>query len=172
MSIVTADLKFYLSGGTSNTSVANSRGGARSTIEPGGVITSGLLNNLWSDVPSGESATGSTKYRCIYVRNINVATTWTNAKIWISSPTTSQDDEIDIGLGSSAINGTEQGPVNEGTAPSSVTFSRPANKGTGLTLGNIPATQHKAVWIRRVVDASAAQANNNFYILSVEGETT
>lgn len=172
MSIVTSDIQLVLSGGSANTSASASIGGARSQVDPGGIITSGLLNNLWLDVASAESAAGSVKYRCVYIRNINVATTWTNPKVWISALTTSADDEVDIGLGSSAVNGTEQTIANENTAPTSVTFSRPTTKGTGLSLTNIPATQHKAIWIRRTVNASAAQNNNNFYILSYEGETT
>lgn len=170
MSIITNDLKFYLSGGTTNVNPNNSLGGARSTVG-GGVQVSGTLNNMWPDIGNVESADGSTKYRCIYVRNDNVEFTWSNAKIWVSTLTASTSDEIDIAIGSAAINATEQTIANETTAPTSVTFSRPTTKGTGLNIGTLTAGQHRSIWLRRVVQPGATQISNNFYILAVEGET-
>ncbi len=77
----------------------------------------------------------------------------------------------DIGLGSSAVNGTEQTIANEGTAPTSVTFSAPATKGAGLSIGNIPAGQHKAIWVRRTITAGAAANNLDNVVIRVEGDT-
>jgi hypothetical protein len=68
------------------------------------------------------------------------------------------------------VNGTEQTVADEQTAPSGVTFSQPANKGAGIALGSIPAGQHRAVWVLRIV-AAAAPANNDAYTLRVEGDT-
>lgn len=170
MSIVSNDLKVYLSGGTGNTNINDSLGGARSTVNDG-VQVSNTLNNMWPDITSTESSDGSIRYRCVYIRNTNVEFTWSNAKIWISTPTESSDDEVDIAIGSAAINATEQTIANDTTAPSSVTFSRPTSKGTGLNLGTLTAGQHRSIWIRRTVDPGAAQQSNNFYILAFEGET-
>lgn len=172
MTITSAEIKYCLSGGTTNTAPANSIGGARSTVDPGGIITSGVLNNLWQDVDATQAQSGSTKYRCIYVRNTNLADTWTSPKIWISTLTTSDDDEVDIGLGTSAVNGTEQSVANENTAPSGVTFSRPITKAGGLTLAaTLTAGQHKAVWVKRTVNPGAASESNNFYVLTSEGDS-
>jgi hypothetical protein len=172
MTITSSEIKYYISGGTTNTNPALSIGGARSTVG-GGEITSGVLNNVWSDIDATQAGAGSVKYRCIYVRNTNLEDTWTSPKIWLSSLTTSSDDEVDIGLGSSAVNGTEQSVANEDSAPTGgVTFSRPVSKATGLTLGStLTAGQHKALWIRRTVLSGAGQITNNFYILTSEGDS-
>lgn len=170
MSIIPSDIKFILSGGSTNTNPLASIGGARSTVA-GGYIVSGTLNNLWQDVDNTESSSGSTKYRCIYVRNENVANTLSNTKIWISSLTPSSDDEVDIALGSAAINSTEQTIANETTAPTGgVTFSRPISKATGLTIGNLTPNSFKSVWIKRSLNPNAAQITNNFYIIAAEGD--
>ena len=50
-----------------------------------------------------------------------------NSVIWIASNTPSADTTIEIALGSSAINGTEQTIANENTAPTGVTFSAPSS---------------------------------------------
>jgi hypothetical protein len=171
MTITSSEIKYYISGGSTNTNPALAIGGARSTVT-GGEITSGVLNNVWANIDATQAAAGSVKYRCIYVRNTNLADTWTLPKIWISSLTTSTDDEVDIALGSSAINGTETSVANENTAPSGPTFSRPVSKATGLTLGStLTAGQHKAVWIRRTLLSGAQQISNNFYIITSEGDS-
>lgn len=114
-----------------------------------------MTHNLWDVVSSQESNDGDTEYRCIYVVNNHGSLTLQNAKVWISSNTSSSSTEIQIGLGVSAINGTETAVGNEGTAPGGVTFSLAASEGAALSIGNIPAGQHKAIWIRRVVTAAA-----------------
>jgi hypothetical protein len=43
--------------------------------------------------------------------------------VWISSNTPASDTQIAIGVGTAAVNGTEQTVANESTAPSGVTFS-------------------------------------------------
>jgi hypothetical protein len=171
MAIIASDIVFRLSGGAANTAQASSLGGARSTAGGAAIITTDTINNVWSDVSGAEGATGSIKYRCIYVLNNHGSLTYTAPKIWISANTTSADDEIDIGLGSSAVNGTEQTVANEDTAPTSVTFSHPTTFAGGLAITDLPFGQHKAIWIRRTVNAAAAAANANPYTLSVQGET-
>lgn len=84
-----------------------------------------------------------------------------NSVIWIQSNTTSADTSIEIGLGSSAVNGTEQTVANESTAPTGVTFSAPSSQGTALSIGNIPPGEHKAVWVKRIVNAGAVAYNND-----------
>lgn len=170
MAIITTEIVFRLSGGAANTSPDASLGGARSTAG-GGIITTDTLNNVWDNVSGAEGAAGDIEYRCIYVLNTNGTLTYTAPKIWISADTTSTDDEIDIGLGSSAVNGTEQTVANESTAPTAVTFSHPTTFAGGLATNDLPAGQHKAIWIRRTVNTNAAAANANPYTLSIQGET-
>ena len=152
MPITSAEIVYRLSGGAANSNANTSLGGAKSsTVVPAA---------LFDDVTSAESAAGDTEYRCFYVHNANASLAMQNAVIYIQANTTGS--RIAIGVGSSAINATEQTVADEGTAPAGVTFYQPANKAAGLALGNIPAGQHRAVWVRRTIGAATAAANDTY----------
>jgi|SRR5215510_624103 len=168
MAILNTDIVYRLSGGASNTDPNAALGGAISTT----AITDNTLNNLWDNVSGDEGSAGDTEYRCFYVRNSHASLTLQSPMIWISSNTTSSSDEVDIGLGSSAVNGTEQSVANESTAPTSVTFSHPTTKAGGIALGNIPNGQHRAIWVKRIVTGGAGAIDNNAYNITVEGDTS
>ena len=160
MSITSAEVVYRLSGGAANSNANASLGGAKSsTVVPAA---------LFDDVTSAESAAGDTEYRCIYVHNANGTLTMQNAVLWITANTTA--NRIAVGVGSSAINGTEQTVADENTAPTGVTFSQPTTKGAAIALGNIPPGQHRAVWLRRAITAASA-ASNDTYSLRVECDT-
>lgn len=167
MAILSTDIIYRLSGGAANSDPNASLGGAKSST----ALTDNVLNNLWDDVSGDEGSPGDTEYRCIYIHNNHGSLILTQPKVWVSSDTTSANDEVDIGLGSSAVNGTEQTVANESTAPTAVTFSHPTTKATGIALGDIPAGQHRALWLKRVVGASAAAIDNNAFNISVEGDS-
>jgi hypothetical protein len=113
-----------------------------------------------------------TDYRCIYIHNSNATLTLLSPVIWISSNTPTTDDDVYIAIGNSAVNGTETAVGSQTTAPTpSLTFTQPASKAAGLALGDLPAGQHRAVWIRRNVNAGAAAVTNNAFTLRVEGDT-
>lgn len=169
MPIVTADIEYRLSGGAANTSPAAALGGARSTAA-GGLITSGVDNNLFDDVTGDESAAGDIEYRCFYVRNAHGSITWQAVKIWLDSLTSSSSTELDIGLDPAGVNGTATTIANESAAPAGVAFSRPTTKGAGLAVGDIPAGQHIAVWVRRTVDSGATAAADSGSVRA-EGDT-
>lgn len=160
MPIISTDIQYRLSGGAANSNANASLGGAKSS----NVVPSGLFD----DVNSTESAAGDTEYRCFYVHNNHGSLAMQNAVIYIQANTTG--NKIAIGVGTAAINGTEQTVADENTAPSGVTFSQPSTKGTALALGNIPAGQHKAVWVRRTI-AAASGASNDTYNLRVDCDT-
>lgn len=162
MPIVSTDIKFRLSGGASNTDPAAALGGDKSSTD--------AASTIFDDVSSAEATAGDIEYRCVYVHNNHGSLTLQGAKVWIQTQTPSADTDVAIGLGSSAVNGTEQTVANEGTAPTSVTFSAPSSFAGGLTIGDIPAGQHKAVWVRRTVNAGAAAASDSF-ALRVQGDT-
>jgi len=166
MPIISTDIVYRLSGGASNTDVNASLGGAKSSTSVG----TGL-HNLFDVVGSAEAAAGDTEYRCVYVHNNHGTLTMQAAKIWISSNTPSTDTSVEIALGSSAVNGTETSVANENTAPSGPTFSAPASEGTALSIGDIPAGQHKAVWIKRIVNTGAVAYNNDTATLTVKCDT-
>ena len=169
MAITSSDLEYRLSGGASNTSPAASLGGAMSTVA-GGIITSASLNNLWDDVSSAESSAGDVEYRGIYIKNKHGSLTWENVVAWISSLTSSADTEFDIALADEAVGVAMETIVNESTAPSGPSFTRPTSKGAGLSIGNIAASSYKGIWIRRTVTAGAAAASDTGTI-RCEGDT-
>jgi hypothetical protein len=167
MPIVAADIDFRLSGGASNSDVNASLGGAKSSTE----ITDATLHNLFDQVASAESAAGDTEYRCFYVHNSHGSLELQAAKVWIQTQTPSADTSVEIALGTSAINGTEQTVGDESTAPTGVSWSTAANEGAALSIGNIPAGQHKAIWVKRIVGAAAAAHNSDSVVIRVKGDT-
>ena len=153
MPIVSTDLKYRLSGGAANSTPITSLGGAKSSVD--------MPVGIFDDLSSAQATAGLTEYRCIYVHNNHGTLAALIAKIWLQANTAGT--RIAIGLGSSAINATEQTTANEAAAPVGVTFSTaPINLATGLDLGEIPAGQHKAVWLRRTVAPGASIATDTF----------
>ena len=153
MPIVTTDIKYRLSGGAANSTPITSLGGAKSSAD--------MPTGIFDDLTSAQAAAGLTEYRCVYVHNSHGTLTALIAEIWMQANTA--NTRIAIGLGSSAINGTEQTTANEATAPAGVTFStEPINLATGLVMGDIPPGQYKAVWLRRIVAPGAALATDSF----------
>ena len=162
MPIISTDIKYRLSGGVSNTDPALSLGGVKSTTD----MPTSLLDN----VTSAEALAGDTEYRAFYVHNNHGTLTLEAAKVWIQANTPSGDTTLEIGLGTSAVNANEQTVADESTAPSGVSFSAAGTEGAAITLGNIPAGQHRAVWVKRIVTAAAA-ASNDTATLRVKGDT-
>lgn len=162
MPIASADIKYRLSGGAANADPALSLGGAKSSAE--------AASNLLDPVSSAEALAGDVEYRCFYVHNAHATLTLENAVAWIEANTPSADTTLDIGLGTSAVNATEQTIADENTAPTGITFVAAVNEAGAVALGNIPAGQHRAVWVRRTVNAGAA-ASNDTATLTVKGDT-
>lgn len=145
MPIIDTEIQYRFSGGASNSNPNASLGGVKSSVSIG--------STLFDDVSSAEAATGSVEYRCYYIHNANATLTLIAPKVFILSNTPSPTTTLEIGLGTSAQGGTEQTIANETTAPSGVTFSAAADFATGVSLGDIPAGGHRAVWVRRTVNA-------------------
>jgi hypothetical protein len=162
MPITPSEVQYRLSGGAANASAAASIGGAKSA--------NAVPANLFDDNSGAESAAGDIEYRCFYVHNNNGTLTLQNPGIYIQAQLLSVGHSIAIGVGASAVNGTETAVANEDTAPAGVSFSAPVTPGTALALGNIPPGQHRAVWIRRTVAASSP-AGNSTYNLRTTGDT-
>jgi hypothetical protein len=162
MAITSSDIVYRLSGGASNAVQAASLGGAKSS--------NAASASIFDDVSSAESSAGDIEHRCIYVHNAHATLTLENAVAWIPSNTPSTSTVVEIGVGTSAVNATEQTVADENTAPSGITFVAAATLGAGVAIGSIPAGQHRAVWLRRTVSAAAAAANDTF-TLRVTGDT-
>lgn len=169
MAIVAADLEYRHSGGAANNDGNASLGGAKSA----NAIDDGLLHELFDAVSGAEHAAGDVEYRCVYLHNDHATLTLTGAVAWIESDTTGAESDISIGVGSAAVNGTEPSVANESTAPGGgVTFSDAAvSRATGLALGDIPAGQHKAVWIRWTVTAGSTPQAADAAAIRFGGDT-
>ena len=161
MAIVSTDIQYRLSGGASNSDPAASLGGVKSST---------AASNYFDDVSSAEASAGDTEYRCVYVHNAHATLTLIGAKVFIQANTPSSDTDVAIGLGTSAVNGTEQTVADEGTAPTGVSFSAPTTYAGGLSIGDLTAGSHKAVWVRRTVNAAAVAYSDSF-TLRVQGDT-
>jgi hypothetical protein len=166
MAIVATDIKWPLSGGSSNTDPNAALGGAASSTE----IVDATSDNLFDDVSGAEATAGDVEYRGFYVKNGHATLALSNTKIYISSLTSSASTEFDIGLATEATNTTMATIANESTAPSGVTFSRPTDYTGGLAIGTLNAGDRKGVWIRRTVTAGASPASDAG-TLKVEGDT-
>jgi hypothetical protein len=167
MAIITTDIKFFHSGGAGNTLATASLGGAKSTT----AVTDDTLNNIFDKVIGDEADTGDTEYRGIYFENDHATLTLETTVVWIETQTPSTNDAIAIALAGEGIDGTMETIANESTAPSGETFTAPANKAAGLLSSDLTAQQFHGLWIRRVVDASAAAYDTNSFVIQVEGDT-
>lgn len=167
MPVTAYDIRFYLSGGSTNTDPNLSLGGPISQTE----IVSGQLNNLFDDVSAVESGAGDVEYRCIYIKNTHSVSSLVNARIWIDQDTLSTDDEIDIAIDPSGVGGTVPQLADESTAPPNVVFSHPTSYDTGLAIGDIGPGQYVPIWFRRTVQPGAQAFPNNTFSFRIRGET-
>lgn len=162
MAILASDIKFYLSGGATNTNPDASLGWIISST----AIVDDTLNNLFDDVTGVEHSTGDTNYRCIYVKNDSAETAY-NVRIYIESNTTAVDDTINIGkdlagAGDGSTTGVADTVADEHTAPDpAVTFTTATDYANGIVLNTMTAGQVYGVWVKRIVSAgTTAQADN------------
>lgn len=151
MAILNTDIKFRLSGGAANAVALAALGGAKSSVDMG--------TSLLNDVTSAEALAGDIEYRCFYVHNAHATLAMITPKFWLEANTPSPTTTLDVGLGTSALNGTEQTIASVTTAPTGVSFSAATNEAGGIDLGDIPAGQHRAIWVRRTVNAATVAVN-------------
>ena len=164
MPVANTDIDYFHSAGGPSLSI----GGAISATE----VTDATLHNMFDIVSSQESTDGHTDYRCYYAKNSHGTLTLQSAKMWIFTITPSDDTVCAIGLGSSGVNGVEQTIADELTAPvGGVTFTSPTTEGAGLSIGDIPAGQHMAFWVRRIISSNADAYNVDKLVLRVKGDT-
>ena len=177
MAITATDILFKFSvktGSAGNTVVgtaAGSLGKYISTTE----ITDNTLNNLFDDVSGDENAASDVEYRCIFVHNAHGTLTLQNAVVWLSAETAGG------ATAAIAVDGIAASPIgqagaqadevtDESTAPSGESFTAPTSKGTGLSVGNLPAGQCRAIWVRRTA-ANTAALDDDSVTIRVEGDT-
>lgn len=106
MVIAPTDLKMYYSGSASKNGPGGPQGGVISTNQvPAQTLTGGVTidNTVFTDISSQESATGKTRYACLYLKNTHGTQTASNIRIYQSSVTPGQDT-IRIGYSGVAAN--------------------------------------------------------------------
>ena len=167
MTIIAGDFVTRLSGGAGNASGNAAIGGAKSST-----AMSSAVDGLFDSTAAAEAVAGDVEYRCVYLHNANSVDTMFAARAWISAQTPLAGTVLAMGLGSSAVNGTEQTVVDESIVPVGVTFSEPASFAAGLVIGDIPLGQHKALWLRRTVTAGSGSSPNDTWSLGYQCETT
>ena len=171
MAITSSNIKFYLSGGTSNSNVNASIGGAISSTE----VTDDSLHNLFDKTLGTESTAGDIEYRCIYVKNTHASLELELAKIWISTNTSSPANVIAIALDGAGKGGVAETETDENVAPTGETFSQPTAYSGGLSLDGggtgLGYGVSYPIWIRRTIAAGATAVDNVTFVLSVQGDT-
>lgn len=166
-----ADFLWTLSGGSGNTSPAASLGGVKSST----VMANNVLQNVFANVTSGERASGSTKYRCLYIENASTEKLEA-AVLFVATNTPSPGTHISIGIDPAGINGTAVTIPDEDTAPAGVMFDHsppPTSIGTGLVLDSpseLESGDFVAVWLRRVVNPSTAALANDTCQVTLYGD--
>jgi hypothetical protein len=176
MAIVAADVLFKFSvaaaaGDTTGGTAATSLGDQISTTQ----ITDATLHNLFDVVSGDENAASEAEYRGIFVHNNHGSLTWENVVVWISAEVAGgavAAISVDTTGVTAKGSGTAQMKTiaNEDTAPATQTFTAPTTKGTGLSIGNIPAGSVAGIWIRRTA-ANTAALDSDGVTIRCEGDT-
>jgi len=169
MAIISTDIKSYLSGGAANTDPNLSLGGIISTTE----IVDNTLHNLYDKITGDEALAGDTEYRGYYVKNTHGTLTLESAKIWIEAQPNARTtkEQIWIALCDEGKNVTMETIADESTAPVGPTFSQPANKAGGLSLGNVAAGERYGIWVKRLAPANTEAKDAAQFQIKVEGDT-
>ena len=176
MAITATDIlyKFSVSaaaGDTTAGTAAGSLGDQISTTQ----ITDASLHNLFDVITGPENAASEAEYRCFFVHNNHATLTWENVVVWLSAETAggaAAAISVDTTGVTAKGSGSAQAKTvaDENTAPASQTFSSPTTKGTGLSIGNIPAGSVQAIWVRRTA-ANTSAVNNDGVTIRCEGDT-
>jgi hypothetical protein len=118
-------------------------------------------NGLYDNVSGAENAASTVDYRCFFVFNNHATLTALSVVLYLSAEV-SGGTGIAIGVDTTAASAKGSASAqaltiaNETTAPVGVTFSSPTTAATGIALGDIPAGQVRAVWVRRTAANTAA----------------
>ena len=159
MSITSNEIKLYKS--------TNSNGGAITDTE----VEDGVLSNLFDKVTSDESLAGATEYRCAYIKNVHASIVLEEAISYLSANTLSPTTNMFIGVGTSIVGAVEQTVLDDYTAPIGITWVDGLNVINAITLGDIPAGSHKAIWFKRVVGENTSAAPVDGITLTTRGST-
>lgn len=154
---ITDDIQYFYSGGGA---AATSLGGAITATQ----VTQAAGENLFANVGSAEAVSGSTKYRCIYLKNNGIVSY--TVGLYLATTTPSNETRIYFGNGTSAVNVSEQSVANEDTEPSGVLWVERLVDYNSLTIATLAPGDTKAIWFKRVVSANAGGSAQDYFILT------
>lgn len=127
------------------------------------------LNGWYSDINLAEATAGSTAYRCMYIKNESASDTLTGTVIYIATPTPCPSTHVELALGTSGLNGTEQVISSENIAPVGTTFVAPTVS-VPLVIGDLAAGEYYPIWVKRVTTALAVGTSNDSVVFAVTGD--
>ena len=182
--ITTAEILFRYSIGTGsagNSASSTAAGSLGKYMATNG--WTGTANDLFDDISGAENTGLVVDYRCFFVYNSNTLNDLQNAVVWFT-----QADALGAtcaiavdSIAASAANASAAqsfGPLTNEITPGALlsnivsgAFSTTAiTQGAALSLGTIPKTQCRAVWVRRTAQANAAKTGDDLTI-NVAGDT-
>lgn len=178
MAITATDLLFKLS------ITSGSAGNAAAQPDPNASLgkyisttqLSASANGLFDNVSGAENAASTVDYRCVFVHNAHATLTYIGAVVYLSSEVaggTSVAIAVDNIAASAIGSASAQAALiaSETTAPTGVgSFSSPTTAGTGLSLGDIPAGQCRAFWVRRTA-ANTSAVDADGVTFGIAGDT-
>ena len=142
-----SDLKFYYTGGASNSDPDASLGGVGSSVQ----ITDPAINNLFDNVePTETVGQDNVDYRALDLKNIGDALA--AAIEFFFLPTDNTESELAVWFDATGT----QTIVDEDTEPSGAAgnWTEPI-EAAKLSLGDLAAAAKHRLWIRRTVNQSA-----------------
>lgn len=173
MAIVAGDIAIMYSVKTGSAGNSTASSGAASLGKY--ISTTAQSSSLFDDVTAGENSASTADYRCLFVLNNHASLTYKSVGVYIAADTAggtvlalAVDTIAASAKGSSSAQADQI--TNETTAPTGVgSFSSPTTAGSALSLGDIPAGQCRAFWVRRTPANTAAIAESGQ--IGVTGET-
>ena len=143
-----SDIKFYLSNN-------NGLGGGIDTSQE---VISTQPNNLFTNIGEAQRVAGSTKYGCIYIKNLSTETA-KQVKFMKKSGSAGDHSTMWWAKGITGKNGSEPSIANDTTAPTGVTDW----KGTGeeVLLGDLAQNDRYGLWFKAITVANAPIMRSN-----------
>jgi len=193
MAVTANDLKYYLTGASSDGGVQADPNASLGNYRSSSEITSAAVDNLFDDVTSGEASSGDTEYRAFCIKNTS-GSDLLNVVLWIQAETDPNADQtiyfaVEVPRTANLTDGYGQTLANESTAPSVNTtnevgtgsgisdWSTATSKGAGVTPAqgahndDLTAGQLLFVFIKRVIRAGAIAQSNMSFTIRIEGDT-
>jgi len=183
MSVQSSDIKFYLTGASSDAGAQADPNLALGDYRSSTEVVDAVEENLYDNVSNTERISGDTEYRCFCIKNTNGIDSLENAVIWIATDTGNGEDDISFAVevpNGGDISGYAQSVANESTAPTVGSgnvsaWSDAVTKGAGVPLNqgthdvNLDANEIVYVWLRRIISVGASPVIDTVEI-KIEGD--